>query len=314
MALFLGIDIGGTKIAGGLVTDAGTIVQRDAVPTPARDGGPRVLEAALTLARRLQAQAPGTLSGVGIGTGGQVNATTGEIVSATDLLPGWAGTRVQKAFEEALRLPASVDNDVNALAVGEAHFGAAREANTVVFLALGTGVGGALLLKGRLHHGAHWTGGEFGHILLTMDPAARRDTGGHVGTLEAYASGPSLVQTWRETTGDTNTAVTGHDIAAQAERDPTGPAAQAVARTGEYLGYGLVSLANALDPDLIVLGGGLAALGDALLVPAQRVLQARALPGPAACSVVLASLGADASIIGAAALAMVSSRRAEQEP
>ncbi|MDQ2687014.1 MAG: ROK family protein [Armatimonadota bacterium] len=304
MTLFLGIDIGGTKIASGLVTDAGVVVRREDVPTPAREGGPRVLEAAIALARSLGEMAGETVQGVGIGTGGQVDADRGMIVSATELLPGWAGIGVQAAFENALRLPSFVDNDVNALAMGEARFGAAQNARSVVFLALGTGVGGALLLEGRLHRGVHWSGGEFGHILLTMDENARRDAGGHRGTLEAYAAGPGLVQTWRELTGDTRSPMTGQTIAAEAARAPDGPAAQAVTRTGEYLGFGLVSLANALDPELIVIGGGLAALGDALLDPARHILQTHALHGPANCPVVPASLGPDASLIGAASLIM----------
>jgi len=303
MPLYLGIDIGGTKIAAGLVTDDGQLLRRAQVPTPAQEGGTRVLQAALNLARSLPSPNE-NIAGIGVGTGGQVDARRGVVVSATDLLPGWAGTEVKAAFEAAFSLPAAVDNDVNALAMGEGRFGAGRRLATVAYLALGTGVGGALLLNGRLHHGAHWSGGEFGHLLLTTDPNARLDAGGHRGTLEAYASGSGLMQTWRELSGNTNAAVTGEDIAAEARRDSDGLAAQAIAQTGEYLGYGLVSLANALDPDLIVIGGGLASLGNALLAPARQVLQRRALPGPAQCPVVSAQLGLDASVIGAAALAM----------
>jgi glucokinase len=300
--MYIGIDIGGTKIAGGLVMESGMVLTRAQCPTPTAEGGAQILADAVALAQSLVPYEG--VQGIGIGTGGQVDATRGVIVSATDLLPGWAGTDVKATFEHALNVPAAVDNDVNALAVGEARFGAAHGAATVVFLALGTGVGGALLLDGRLHHGAHWSGGEFGHILLSMAPDARRDAGGHVGTLEAYASGHGLVQTWRELTRDTRPDVTGHDIAAEATLDPDGPAAEAIARTGVSLGYGLVSLANALDPDLIVIGGGLAILGEALIGPARHVLQTRALPGPATCPLIPASLGPDAALIGAATLAM----------
>lgn len=303
MPLYLGIDIGGTKIAAGLITDNGQVLRRAQVPTPAWEGGPRVLQAALDLAWSLSS--PGeSILGIGIGTGGQIDARRGVVVSATDLLPGWAGTELKAVFEAAFGIPTQVDNDVNALARGEGRFGAGRGLSTVVYLALGTGVGGALLLKGRLHHGAHWSGGEFGHLLLSTDPEARVDAGGHRGTLEAYASGPGLVQTWRELSGSADADLTGHDLAVEARRDPDGLAAQALARTGEHLGYGLVSLANCLDPDLIVIGGGLASLGDSLLAPARRILQARALPGPAQCPIVPAQLGSDASLIGAASLAM----------
>ena len=129
-------------------------------------------------------------------------------------------------------------------------------------------------------------------------------SGGHRGTLEAYASGSGLVQTWRELSGQFDTVITGEEIAADTSLNPNGLGAQAISKTGEYLGYGLVSLANALDPDLIVIGGGLASLGDELLTPARQILQTRALPGPATCPVGTATLGKDASIIGAAALGM----------
>lgn len=296
MSLYLGIDIGGTKIAGGLVSREGRVLLSDRRPTPLT-GGASILEAALGLARALREAAQQPLSGVGIGTGGQVDTERGVIVSATDILPGWAGTEVKEAFERAFGLPCFVDNDVNALAVGEARFGAGRGLATVLYLALGTGVGGALLLGGRVHHGATWTGGEFGHLLLTTDESAPRKT------LEEWASGPGLVQTYREMTG-TGPEVTGETIGTEAGRDPDGPAARAVARTGECLGFGLASLANILDPDLIVIGGGLAALGDTLLDPARRVLRRHALPGPARCPVVPAALGPDGAVIGAAALGM----------
>ena len=296
MTLYLGIDIGGTKIAGGLVTSEGRVTLSDRRPTPLA-GGASILEAALELARTLRDAAPGPLSGIGIGTGGQVDVERGVIVSATEILPGWAGTDVKTAFERTFGLPCFVDNDVNALAVGEARFGAGRGLATVLYLALGTGVGGALLLNGRVHRGATWTGGEFGHLLLTTDEAAPRKT------LEDWASGPGLLRTYRDMTG-AGLEVTGEAVAAEAVHDPDGPAAQAIARTGECLGFGLASLANALDPDLIVLGGGLATLGDALLDPARRILRRNALPGPARCPVVPAALGADAAVIGAAALGM----------
>lgn len=296
MSLFLGLDIGGTKIAGGLVTGGGRVTFSDRRPTPLT-GGAAILEAALSLARALREAAQQPITGIGIGTGGQVDTERGVVVSATDILPGWAGTPVKAAFERAFGLPCFVDNDVNALAVGEARFGAGRELDTVLYLALGTGVGGALLLGGRVHHGATWTGGEFGHLLLTTDPSAPRKT------LEDWASGPGLARTYREL-ADHNGEVTGEAIAGEAARDPDGPAARAVTRTGECLGFGLASLANALDPDLIVIGGGLAALGDALLDPARRVLCQYALPGPARCPVVPAALGAEAAIVGAAALGM----------
>ena len=293
MSLYLGLDIGGTKIACGLVTGSGQVLRQARCSTPLT-GGTALLEAALRMASGFRTE---PITAIGIGTGGQVNAGTGVIVSATSLLPGWAGTEVKAVFESEFGLPCCVDNDVNALAVGESRFGAGRGLTGVVYLALGTGVGGALLLNGRLHHGAHWTGGEFGHLLLTMGEAAPRRT------LEEFASGPGLVRTYREVSGFEG-EITAELIALEAKKNPESRAAHAVTRTGEYLGFGLTSLANILDPNLIVIGGGLAALGDSLLEPARRILARYALPGPAQCPVVLAALGPDASLVGAASLAM----------
>lgn len=302
MPKYVGIDIGGTKIAGGLVDSAGNVLRRQEVPTPARAGGPAVLASAVGLARAIAGS--DQITGVGIGAGGQIDSVRGIVVSATDLLPGWAGTDIKAAFEAALGAPAAVENDVNAIASGESRFGAAKGLATVVFLALGTGVGGALLLDGKVHHGAHWVGGEFGHILLSMEPSARVAADGSQGTLEAYCSGPGLVANYQELAGSAADTITGRRIAEEAARDPSGLAARAIERTGVYLGYGLVTLANALDPDLIVIGGGLADLGEPLLAPARKVLLGRAMPGPNSCPVVAASLGPDSAIIGAASLAM----------
>ena len=298
MKVYLGIDIGGTKIAAGLVTERGEVLRQIRCSTPL-SGGSAILDAALALAGEY-ANEP--VAAVGVGTGGQVNADSGVIVSATNLLPGWAGTDAKAAFEAAFSIPCFVGNDVNALAVGESRFGTGQNLATVVYLALGTGVGGALLLNGCLHHGAHWAGAEFGHLLLVMDENAPRRS------LEDFASGPGLVQTYRDL-GGLGDKTTGEAIAEEARRDPNSLSAQAVTCTGEYLGFGLVSLANILDPDLIVIGGGLSALGGLLLDPARRILARYALPGPAQCPVVLAALGPDASLVGSAALAMNSSER-----
>ena len=298
MTLYLGIDIGGTKIAAGLITSEGRVLRSARVPTPLT-GGSSILDVALMLAREVAGA--DTLMAIGIGTGGQVDAARGVIVSATDLLPGWAGTDVAGAFGRAFGLPCAVDNDVNALAVGEARLGTGRGLSSVLFLALGTGVGGAWLRDGQVHHGATWTGGEFGHLYLTASEDAPRKT------LEDWASGPGLARTYLELTGQ---AATGEEIARQATEDPSGGAAQTIARTGEVLGFGLASLANVFDPELIVIGGGLASLGDLLLGPARGVLARRGLPGPARCPVVVAELGAEASLVGAACLAMPQSKPA----
>jgi glucokinase len=159
------------------------------------------------------------------------------------------------------------------------------------------------MLNGQLVHGAHWSAGEIGHIIVNMDQNARVDSGGHKGTLEAYVSGHGLVATWREITGD-RSEITGDAIAVEAKQDLGGPAALAITQTGQYLGIGLVSILSILDPEIVVIGGGLASLGEQLLAPARNVVKARALFGAADCPIVVAELGSSSSIVGAAAVAL----------
>ncbi len=315
MAYCIGIDIGGTKIAAGIVSYQGEVLDKKHCPTPVKLGGPKILEDAIALTAALLWGTSRKIDGIGIGAGGQIDVEKGLVYSATDLLPGWRGLHITDSFIKQFGLKSVVDNDVNVLALGESCFGAAvgLKKGTIVFLALGTGVGGAILVNGSLIHGSNWSGGELGHILLSMEPNARKDGGGAVGTLEAYCSGLGLVQTWRELTGNNDPNITGEDVVADANKNPGGPGTIAITKTGEYLGYGLVSLANALDPSLIIIGGGLGTLGDALLSPAREILKSRALPGPSKCPIVQAKLGVDAPIIGAASLVMPKSEVLESK-
>ena len=176
------------------------------------------MQSAISLAAELLESADKKIEGIGIGAGGQIDSEKGLVYSATDLLPGWRGLRITEAFHKQLGFKAAVDNDVNVLALAEARFGAAVNCQNVVFLTLGTGVGGALIVNGALYHGRTWSGGESGHILLSADQKARRDNGGAVGTLEGYCSGPGLVANFLELTGKADTEVTGEDVVADAEK------------------------------------------------------------------------------------------------
>lgn len=307
MSHYIGIDIGGSKITGGVVNSAGRVVLRKDCPTPVISGGPKILQDAIALTADLIKSFDQTIKGIGVGAGGQIDAHSGVVLSATDVLPGWQGIRVAETFCKHLDLPTFVENDVNTRALGEARFGAAASTPdcTIVFLLLDAGVGGAILLNGSVYHGAHWSGGEFGQILLTMGSDVRRGPGGGVGTLEAYCSTSGLVQTWRELSNSNNTTVTAQDICNEAKSNLKSLAAAAVAKTGEYLGFGLVSITNAIRPHIVVIGGELATLGDILLNPAKEVLTSRSLTGSATCAVAQTNLGPDVAIIGAASLAML---------
>ena len=301
----LGVDIGGTKIACGVVDAAnGTVLLQNRTATLAAEGGAAVLQRAIALAQRTLAAAkergiPAPVA-VGVGAGGQIDADAGVVLSATDVLPRWAGTPLKRAFGAACNLPVAVDNDVNALAVGESCYGEGRGWGNLIYLALGTGVGGAFLSGGRLHQSRVGVSGEMGHLILIPDGLPC--TCGGFGCWEQYVSGPALLRQFHELGGDP-LLIEGYTLSEMAQSDADGPAARAIAQTAQSLGIGLVSLANIFGPDRIILGGGMMALGEMLLGPARRIVAQRALPAIRHVPIVTAASGADASVIGAASLA-----------
>ena len=291
--LLLGVDIGGTKIAAGVIdAETGQVLHKGRIPTEAEKGGMSVLARTIELALSLPRDG---VTGVGIGAGGQIDPITGVVVNATEILPGWKGQRLKEAFEAALGLPASADNDANALAVGESRYGAGRHYRHLIYLALGTGVGGALVHDGKLIHGPRGAGGEPGHLILYPD--APPYANGTRGSLEQFTSGPAILTRFGTPT------LTGPELAALAHTGDT-KALACLAAVGRDLGIGLATLANLYGPEAFLLGGGVIdGFGELLLAPARKELAQRGLPAVKETPILRASLGPDAPLIGAAALA-----------
>ncbi|MGW3863622.1 ROK family protein [Streptomyces sp. NPDC005047] len=299
----LGIDVGGTKIAAAVVDGTGAPHHPVRLPTPAADGPGAVLdtmaEAARTVLDRAGRELP---AAVGVSTGGVVDSRTGTIVSATALLPGWAGTDVAGELSGRLGgVPVAVDNDGNALALGERLFGAARGLDDVLFLAVGTGIAGALLHGGRLTRGSHHTRGEVGHLAVSGDD--RRCSCGRPGHLEAVAAGPAIEDAYRRAAG-ADARVSLHVVARRAaDGDPT---ARRVLREGaEVLGRTVGGLANVWDPQAVVIGGGVVSCGEPYWRPLAAAFRAELLPGLAEVPLRQAALGPLAAVTGAAALPLV---------
>lgn len=310
----VGLDVGGTKIAGGVVTESGRVLDRVRVLTPP-DDEQATLAALLALVDELRARNPGT-EAIGLGAAGLVERPGG--------IARWAPHNTYRRMElrrllhERTGLPTSVDNDANAAAWAESRFGAGAASGDLVLITVGTGIGGGLVLDGRLHHGEQGFAGELGHLIV--DPEGDRCPCGNRGCLEAMASGLTLGRLGREAAaGDPagrlatlaalgGGPVTGEVVfAAASEGDKA--ALALFERVGHWLGVGIASLVTIFDPDLVVVGGGVAATGELLLAPArasfERYVHARDhrdLP-----PVVPARLGADAGLVGAATLALARS-------
>lgn len=312
-SLTVGVDIGGTKVAAGVVTPGGRVLARLRTETPARSRSATVVEDTIVsvvseLRREYRVRA------VGVGAAGFVDERRSRVLFAPHL--SWREEPLRDALSVRLGLPVVVENDANASAWAEVRAGAARGVGDVVVVNLGTGIGGAIVLGGELRRGRYGLAGEFGH--MTVVPGGHRCECGNRGCWEQYASGNALTREARElVTAESPVA----EVLWQAVGgDPaliTGPLVSELARKGDracrelleeaggWLGVGLANLAAAFDPELFVIGGGVSEVGEPLLGPARNAF-ARSLTGrgyrPEA-RVVAAALGNEAGLVGAADLA-----------
>ncbi|HEX8647181.1 MAG TPA: ROK family protein [Thermoleophilaceae bacterium] len=309
-ARVIGIDAGGTKLLGGVVD--GSLGVRERVHRfwrgEDRDETLDVFAGAVAEAR---AAAP-DVAGVGFGVPSVVDQATGTSEYSVHL--PLEGVPFRDVMAERLGLPVWVDNDANLALLAEARAGAARGARHALMLTLGTGIGGGMLLDGRLYRGARGGGGELGHVVIDVDGPPCQGRCPNRGCLEALASGRAM---GREG-GVAAERVPGSGLgrALAAGREITGalvtelahsgdPAAvEVLALVGRRLGAGLASLANAFQPEVIVVGGGAVAAGELLLGPAREVAAATALPPSAGVRIVAAELGEEAGMIGAGILAL----------
>lgn len=307
---YVGVDVGGTKVLAGVVDDAGRVVRTARRSTPGRRVEPAILEDALVAAvREVAAGAP--IGAVGLAAAGFVDAAGSHVMFAPHL--PWHGEPVRELLAARLAVPVALDNDANCAALAEWMYGAARGSASTLVVTLGTGIGGALVLDGRVLHGANGMAGEFGHMQVVPD--GEPCPCGGAGCWEQYSSGNALVRFARERVGRQPTLLesacggdpallTGPVVTAAAEEGDL-LAREAFQWVGDWLGVGLANLVAAFDPELVVVGGGVSAAGDRLLEPARAAL-ARSLVGGAdrvVPPVVAARLGPAAGLVGAAVLA-----------
>lgn len=303
--LALGIDIGGTNLVAAVIDQQGTMLSKFTTPSRAAEGGEALMRRVIALARQTMQAYP--VRAVGVGSAGQINPETGACTFANENLPGWTGMPIRARLEEALGLPVIVDNDANAAALGECRFGAGRGARDLICLTIGTGIGGGIIVDGKLLHGARGSAGEVGHIIVETGGA--HCPCGMQGCLEAYASATAIVRRTREALASSHPATALHQVepltshaifTAAANGDPLAEAI--VERTAKYLAVGLAGMINLTDPDLVLLGGGVSLAGQPFLERIDRYLQSWAMTRGRA-RLGLCALGDNAGVIGAGALA-----------
>lgn len=319
--LVLGVDMGGTKILTAVIDSAGTILSSDYVATPAEGDYKEGVAAILaSLQRSLQGAglSLSNISAVGLGIPGISNPETG-ILFTSPHLPQWHNIPVRDLIENQTGLKTFLVNDANAAAVGELAFGAARGACNFIYVTISTGIGGGIIINGELYTGTCGTAGEIGH--MTIDDNGLLCNCGNRGCWETLASGTALARIARERLVEgvqssilhhaggkmeNITAEIVHEAAVAGDR----LALQLIEQTGIYIGVGLVNLIDVFNPECIVIGGGLAQIGDMLLEPAFRIVKERAYSENVRCLRLLkAELGGNSGVLGAAAYALIKLNR-----
>ena len=292
--LYIGIDIGGTGIKGGLVTAEGELSDVRSVRTPVEEGRAGIMREIEHLISELIAGTERQVIAIGVGSAGSIDPHTGQVIFATDNLPGWTGHPLAAALSERFSLPVRADNDVNVAALGEAWLGAASDYNCFALVALGTGVGGALVNEKRIIHGFNGKAGEIGHMILKQDGFPCNC--GQSGCFEQYASGTAL----NRIAAEVDPAWTSYTLLQRYEqRDER--AVAVMNRFVSDLAAGLVSVYHVFGPEAIIIGGGLGSSAD--IWWEELRLKLREL-SPKPILVDRAKLGNQAGMIGAAYLAI----------
>jgi glucokinase len=313
----LGVDLGGTKISVGAMTANGENQHAlHSLPTLASEGADAVvgriaamIETAIAQTMDETGAVRDDFVGVGIGSPGPIDREHGLVITTPNL--GWQNFPLRDRVASSVRLRATLDNDANCATLGEWWIGAARGAANVVGLTIGTGIGGGLILDGKLYHGASDVAGEVGHT--TLDSTGRRCKCGNYGCLEAYASGPATADRAREALAggvdsllirmvggrlDELTAQHVYDASKQGDE----VAREVVRETARFLGTGIANLLNIFNPNVVVLAGGVAQAGDELFEPVRAEVRRRAFkPAVDACRIVPGALGGAAGVVGAVA-------------
>jgi glucokinase len=293
---YIGIDIGGTSIKAGRIEESGAVSAVDRTPTPTNDLN-ALLESIERLVEGLQTNT--RTSRIGVGIPGLRNCRTG-IIETSPHIPSIRGVNLEQRLAERLRLSVITENDANAGAYGEWACGAGKGLQHIAFITLGTGLGCGLILKGTLFRGISGYAGEFGHTVV--EPGGRPCACGNIGCLETRVSAKGIVGTAQEA-GFHGGDFTAEDVYNAAVRGDK-LAMEVFKETGRYLGIACSNLINLLNPQAIVIGGGVMASADLLLDSAREEVARRALaPSARDCAIVQSLLWPDAGIIGAAMLA-----------
>ena len=305
------MDLGGTKLLAGLLDADGRVLGRAHRFAPRSDDPEELLTVLVDAVRELQAGAHGPIRGVGFGIPSLIDRARGVAVSTVHL--PLQDVPVRDELHDRLQLPVALDNDGNCAVLAEWRLGGGRGCDHVVLMTIGTGIGSGVVAEGRLVRGAVGAATELGHMVVDLDGPPCQGACTNRGCLEALASGSALGREGQRIAGQRpgsrlarmaaeGTTITGQHVT-EAARAGDRASREALERIGTLLGVGIANAMNVFNPEVVLLGGGVSAAGDLLLVPAREEARRRARPPSSGARVEIAHLGQEAGMIGAALLA-----------
>ncbi|MBD3256806.1 ROK family protein [candidate division GN15 bacterium] len=313
--VYAGIDIGGTSIKFGLTDSKGKVLHKEQRPTLANKGAEPLLHLVTNIAESLllhAAEEEYDVRWVGVGTPGAIDSKTGTVIGSAPNIPGWQGTAIGEILSERLNMPVHVENDANNVALAESRFGAAVGYSSIVCVTVGTGVGGGIILNGRLWRGANHSAGEIGHMTIKYDGVDCPN--GNNGCLERYCSSSAIIERTRlklskqmtpafESVLDGGLANLNIKKLFAAAKKNDQVAIEVIEETAGLLAAGLASVVNFLNPEVVVIGGGVADGGGGFVEAVSAGIKARAFPSATEnLRIAKATLGNSAGFIGAGLL------------
>lgn len=308
------VDIGGTKIMTALFSADGKMMSKDIRPTLAKEGVDAAIEkiiSGINDTLNKNSMSPAQIGAIGIACAGGIDTGKGVVVTPSPHLPGWAGLPLAQIIKEKTGVAAYLLNDASAAALGEQRYGAGKGIKNLVLLTLGTGIGGGIIIEGKLYLGKRGGAGELGH--MTVEAQGPKCGCGNTGCLEMLASGTAIARDAIERLRRGGKSALAEMAAGNIDNitaETVGSAAyngdklaqDVIARAAYYLGIGMVNIVNIFNPEMVVIGGGMSALGEMIIAPGRKMVAARAFSiNSQSVRIVTGLLGNEAGVCGAAA-------------
>ncbi|MBD3289260.1 ROK family protein [candidate division KSB1 bacterium] len=306
MGLYIGLDLGGTNLKYALGDETGKLSTKKSMPSLSNENQDKIFENIFSAIEELLDETDSDIPAIGMGTPGSVNFERGQLNGTTPNIPDWTNAPIKKSIEDKFGIPTYVDNDANVVALAEARCGAAADCSSVVCFTIGTGIGGGIILDNKILRGASYSAAEVGHITVEMN--GKPCGCGNFGCLEAYAAAPAMIKRYRHKLKRTGLLYKEDQLSpefifqkAAVEEDF---AIETINETCDYLGTGIASIVNVLNPEMVLIGGGVSEAGEEFIQRIEKVVRQKIMK---ACSDVLkvgkVQLGNDAGVVGAILLA-----------